>query len=177
VAADTHPSCTGEQLEFEYDEQETDINVKNYETFLTQPAHPSLGPLPPELSSPPVTPRRELRWRSLEQGALSLEGVSYRFRNLLVASSSSAHPSLRRIRVQNTRRILHRCVGYTREEITLSADILYSAIVSHTIPSPREICIVCGEPVQETGKFDCVCGEDGAQTDYLVCTSIDEHRR
>jgi hypothetical protein len=57
-------------------------------------------------------------------------------------------------------RTAHRCPGYNRIEITLTANITRSAIVSHSSPIPHEICPVCKEVVKDTDIFNCICGGD-----------------
>jgi hypothetical protein len=167
--------AAGEQLTLESDEPELGANVKISDTSSRQRDHPSVTPPSREPLEEPsaISPRREFRWRALGRGAMSLEGISQQFRNLLVRSSTTSSlvpPNLQRVRARNTRRMLHRCKGYMREEISLAADISRHAIISHATPNLREICIVCGEAVEETGIFDCYCGEDGARTGYPMST-------
>ena len=64
-------------------------------------------------------------------------------------------------------RTAHRCPGYNRIEITLTANITHSAIISHSSPIPHEICPVCKQVVKDTDVFNCICGGDGE----LMCAS------
>jgi hypothetical protein len=66
-----------------------------------------------------------------------------------------------RRRGRYTGRTAHRCPGYIRIEITLTANITRSAIVSHSSPIPHERCPVCNEVVKDTDVFNCTCGGDG----------------
>ena len=66
-----------------------------------------------------------------------------------------------RRRGRYTGRTAHRCPGYNRIEITLTANITRSAIVSHSSPIPHEICPVCKQVVKDTDVFNCICGGDG----------------
>ena len=96
------------------------------------------------------TPRREVWWK-LDKSAnnRSLESIVRRFENYLdcVWASSAASP-LRRITASPHRWVSHRCAGYLREEITLTADVSRSVVVAHQYPSQSEICTICGELVQ-----------------------------
>ena len=58
-------------------------------------------------------------------------------------------------------RTAHRCPGYNRTEITLTANITCSTIVSHSSPIPHETCPVCKQVVKDTDVFNCICGSDG----------------
>lgn len=90
-------------------------------------------------------PHRELGWNPLDQGNLSL--VAQQFGDFLFVNYSiSSGNLLQRHRASNGWTV-HRCPGYTREEIALSTSVNDSVVISHTTPSPREICIVCGKSV------------------------------
>ncbi|KAJ7597977.1 hypothetical protein C8J56DRAFT_1159715 [Mycena floridula] len=44
--------------------------------------------------------------------------------------------------------VRHRCLGYIRQEVTLSTSVSDSAIISHRTPSLQEICQLCGQSVE-----------------------------
>ncbi|KAJ7627931.1 hypothetical protein DFH06DRAFT_725129 [Mycena polygramma] len=91
--------------------------------------------------SAPVPPRREYVWRTIDRGQLSLASVATQIRSHLELISP-----LNRL-VATDWEITHRCAGYLREEITLATTTIDSAVVSHDVPSPREICPVCKKVV------------------------------
>jgi len=93
--------------------------------------------------------------------AISLHDISCQFQNFLNAHLLSSEPALNRRRGRYTARTAHRCPGYNRIEITLTANITRSAIVSHSSPIPHEICPVCKEVVTDTEVFNCICGGNG----------------
>jgi len=105
--------------------------------------------------------RQELVWRSPTAEAVSLHDISHQFQNFLNAHLLSSEPALNRSRGRYTTRTAHRCPGYNRIEITLTANIACSAIVSYPSPIPHEICPVCKEFVECTDVFNCICGGDG----------------
>ena len=106
--------------------------------------------------------RQELVWKSsTAQAVITLNDISHQFQNFLNAHLSSSEPALNHRRGRYTARTAHRCPGYNRVEITLTADIARSAIVLHSSPIPHEICTVCREVVKDTDIFNCVCGSDG----------------
>jgi len=125
---------------------------------------PSSGRLFPRISPPQVLPsgrRQELVWKSPTAEAVSLNDISRQFQNFLNAYLLSSEPALNHRRGRYTARTSHRCPGYNRIEITLTANITRSAIVSHSSPLPHEICPVCKEVVNCTDVFNCICGGDG----------------
>ncbi|KAF8954179.1 hypothetical protein BDZ97DRAFT_514398 [Flammula alnicola] len=148
----------------------------------------SSGPAP---SSPRPSPRRstqklrpsgrrqELVWKSSTAETVTLNDISRRFQDYLYASRSSSEPALNRRRGRYTARTAHRCPGYNRIEITLTADITRSAIISHPSPIPDEICLVCDGIVKDTDIFNCICGGDDDEFMSTVrCTSCSEwHHR
>ena len=96
------------------------------------------------------TPRREVRWK-LDKSAnnQSLESIVRRFEDYLDCVSASSEDSpLRRITASPQKWVSHRCPGYLREEITLTADVSRSFVVAHQYPSQSEICTICGQLVQ-----------------------------
>lgn len=52
----------------------------------------------------------------------------------------------------------HRCPGYRRIEITLTANMTRSAVVSHSSLIPHEICPVCKKVAKDTDVFNFICG-------------------
>ena len=104
-------------------------------------------------------PRRELIWKHVEQGGVSLAAVSEQYGDLLDVIYPSSGALLQRCLASNKRKSLHRCPGYSRDEIKLTPSIFTNAVISHTTPSLREICTVCGKLVEEGGNFHCVCGQ------------------
>jgi len=106
--------------------------------------------------------RQELVWKyPTAETVVPLNDISHQFQSFLNAYLSSSEPALNHRRGRYTARTAHRCPGYNRVEITLTADVTRSAIVLHSSPIPHEICPVCGEVVKDTEVFNCVCGVDG----------------
>ncbi|KAF8207716.1 hypothetical protein K438DRAFT_343027 [Mycena galopus ATCC 62051] len=103
-----------------------------------------------------VPPRREYVWRTMDRGQQSLGTVASQLTLELDMKLRLARlPRLARSDSENP----HRCVGYAREEITLTTTTLHSAVVAHDTPSPLEICSVCHEVVGHDDAFQCVCGD------------------
>ena len=128
------------------------------------PSSSTSGRPSPRISPQKVLPsgrRQELVWKSPTAEDVSLNDISRQFQNFLNAHLSSSEPALNRRRGRYTVRTAHRCPGYNRIEITLTADITRSAIVSHSSSIPHEICPVCKEVVKCTDVFNCICGGDG----------------
>ena len=128
------------------------------------PSSPTLGGPSSRISPQNLLPsgrRQELVWKSPTAEAVSLNDISHEFQNFLNAYLLSPKPSLHRRRGRYTARTAHRCPGYNRIEITLTANITHSAIVSHSSPIPHEICPVCKKVVKDTDVFNCICGGDG----------------
>jgi hypothetical protein len=115
-------------------------------------------------------PRRELFWRFLERGTQSLEDLSQEFEHFLLVVLPTSTSPLRYIHNHNKPKTAHRCRGYRREEITLTTDILASAVILHGTPAPREICSICGEVVGKADVFQCECGE-GEAIDHSIAFS------
>ena len=105
-------------------------------------------------SNPMEKPRREVWWLDLGATDQSLKSIrrcfSDRLNRSLLSSSNSLLRHIRSPEDGNLRRILHRCPGYLRQEITLTYDLSKSAIVSHTFPGPSERCSICHQLVQYT---------------------------
>ncbi|KAJ6597715.1 hypothetical protein DFH09DRAFT_1399418 [Mycena vulgaris] len=92
------------------------------------------APYIPLDEEPPIQPRREYVWRTIERGhriSHDLDLKLYSVNKFVWSDGRSAH----------------RCAGYIREEVTLAATTGDSAVISHDAPSPLEICAVCHEVV------------------------------
>jgi hypothetical protein len=109
----------------------------------------------PESSQPP---RREVWWDPGATNDQSLKSIWWCFEkrldHFLLSSSSSLLRRIRSPKGNNLTRHLHQCPGYLREEIMLTADVLKSAIVTHTIPNQSELCSICNQLVQYTSNMD-----------------------
>ena len=143
----------------------------------------ALSPLTPGRLSPRVSPqkllpsgrRQELVWKSPTTEDVNLNDISHQFQNFLNAYLLSPASALHRRRGRYTARTAHRCPGYNRIEITLTANITRSAIVSHSSPIPQEICPVCKKVVKDTDIFNCICGGDGERIHAYRFLKV-EHR-
>ncbi|KAJ7862697.1 hypothetical protein B0H13DRAFT_2354546 [Mycena leptocephala] len=100
--------------------------------------------------TPPVPPRREYVWRTIDRGQQSLASVARR-----IALDLDLELSLLNRLVSTMNTSPHRCAGYVREEITLATTTFDSAVVSHDAPSPQEICSMCKEVVGFNEVFQC----------------------
>ncbi|KAJ7581277.1 hypothetical protein C8J56DRAFT_261490 [Mycena floridula] len=70
----------------------------------------------------------------------------------------------------NSTIVAHRCPGYRRDEVTLGTSVLRTAIIQHLTPSPREICPVCKQLVED-GTFNCFCGQgDDGRSSTIQCS-------
>jgi hypothetical protein len=130
------------------------------------PSSPISGTSSPRISPRKLLPsgrRQELVWKSPTAEPVSLNEISHQFQNFLNAYLLSSEPALNRRRGRYMARTAHRCPGYKRIEITLTANITRSAIVSHSSPIPQEICPVCKEVVKCTDVFNCICGGDSGE--------------
>ncbi|EDQ99816.1 uncharacterized protein LACBIDRAFT_334709 [Laccaria bicolor S238N-H82] len=90
--------------------------------------------------------RQELIWKSATGVRVTLDDISLQFQDFLYSHPPSSEPILNRRRGRYMARTSHRCPGYNRIEITLTPDISRSAIVSHSSPTPGEICPVFSTP-------------------------------
>ncbi|KAJ7481977.1 hypothetical protein FB451DRAFT_139611 [Mycena latifolia] len=108
----------------------------------------------PSVRQSPVPPRREYVWRTIERGQQSLATVGSRIALDLDFKLLSVNKF-----AWTDGRSPHRCAGYVREEITLATRMNDSAVVSHDVPSPLEICSVCHEVVGVQEEFRCICGD------------------
>ncbi|KAJ7167910.1 hypothetical protein C8R46DRAFT_1218831 [Mycena filopes] len=105
--------------------------------------------VPPKLS---LRLRREYVWRTeLEEQSLSdiATGMALELEFKLTP--------LTRLRWADPRQA-HRCAGYLREEVTLAVSKARSAIISHDVPGPFEICPICKTSVDSDEEFSCPCG-------------------
>lgn len=105
--------------------------------------------------------RRELVWKADNAQSFLLEDILREFQNYVHGLRSSSEPALHSRRGRYSSRTAHRCPGYNRTEITLTADINRSAIVSHSTPLPHEICQICKQIVKDAEIFNCICGGEG----------------
>ena len=136
-------------------ELDTDNSVENYSRVAetNRAGHSNVAgdvSSSTEVRTSHKTPRREVQWK-LDKSAInrSLECIVRCFEDRLdCVSASSADSPLRRITVSPHKWVSHRCPGYLREEITLTADVSSSVVVAHQYPSQSEICTICGQLVQ-----------------------------
>lgn len=93
-----------------------------------------------------------------EPDTTTLEDVAKQYADFLdLRSANDAEVPLRQLRGKNVHRFHHKCSGYSREEITLTSNILSSAIITHAYPTPNEICLICGVVVSDAELFICHC--------------------
>ncbi|KAJ7269589.1 hypothetical protein C8J57DRAFT_316465, partial [Mycena rebaudengoi] len=119
--------------------------------------------------------RRELIWKSSDKG-VTLAEVSEQAQEFLFYLRTAHTGRIIRHYVSSTKsKSYHRCPGYSREEIILGSQAHSTVIVSHSTPSPREVCTVCGHIVEDGGWFRCGCGkpDDGLEptTNCIGCNS------
>ena len=116
-------------------------NISNSEIGLTTPRAVER----PKSSQPP---RREVRWVNLAANNRSLESIAHHFQDYIDCFLSSSSSTLRRIRaLDDLYPAFHTCPGYLREEITLTAEVSKSAIISHAFADLGERCSFCGKLV------------------------------
>jgi len=167
----TTNNLQGEKIQRAYAD-EFDINVidllenqfKELDLSGRAPSSPTSERPSPQILPQKVLPsghRQELVWKSATERPVTLSDISHQFQIFLNAYLLSSEPALNCRRGRYTGRAAHRCPGYNRIEITLTANITSSAIVSHSSPIPHEICPVCKEVVKGTDVFNCICGGDG----------------
>jgi hypothetical protein len=164
-------SLEGQQIQRayadEFDTNGNDLPENRFEELDSRgldPSSPTSGRRSRRISPRKLLPsghRQELVWKSPTAEAVSLNDISHQFQHFLNAYLLSSEPALNHRRGRYTARTAHRCPGYNRLEITLTANITRSAIVSHSSPIPHEICPVCKEIVKDTDIFNCICGGDG----------------
>ncbi|KAF8814347.1 hypothetical protein BYT27DRAFT_7130055 [Phlegmacium glaucopus] len=123
--------------------------------------------------------RRQLVWKSPGAEAVALSDISYQFQDFLNTHLSSSTSALNHRPGRYTARTPHRCPGYNRIEITLTANITHSAIVSHSSPTPHEICPVCKEVVKDAEILNCLCGsnDDESKPTVQCSTCFEWHHR
>ena len=107
----------------------------------------STTPRPVEQAESSQPPRREVRWVNLDANSQSLESIAHHFQDYIDCFLSSSSSTLRRIRALDDPSAFHTCPGYLREEITLTAEVSKSAIVSHAFADLGERCSFCGDLV------------------------------
>ncbi|KAJ7720059.1 hypothetical protein B0H14DRAFT_3900793 [Mycena olivaceomarginata] len=112
---------------------------------------------------PPVPPRREYVWRTINRGQKSLAAVATR----IALDLEMKMPALNRLTSTDAQNP-HRCAGYIREEITLASTTGESAVVAHDAPSPLEVCAVCREVVGRRESFECICGDPNPGSGHTV---------
>ncbi|KAJ7581270.1 hypothetical protein C8J56DRAFT_261245 [Mycena floridula] len=104
------------------------------------------------------SPRREYAFipdRTI--GSLSLRRISTEYASFLRRINNNVQRLQHKGR-SNSTAVAHRCPGYRRDEVTLGTSVLRTAIIQHLTPSPREICPVCQQLVED-GTFHCSCGQ------------------
>ncbi|KAJ7581301.1 hypothetical protein C8J56DRAFT_262011 [Mycena floridula] len=127
-------------------------------------SHPDLRFSPPEdepiadLQSdcPPTPPRREYAFVP-DRSHQSLGDISTSYARF-VRSITKKIRHFRRKGDGNSTIVAHRCPGYRRDMVTLGTSVLRTAIIQHLTPSPREICPICQQLVED-GTFNCFCGQ------------------
>jgi hypothetical protein len=168
----TRNSFLGQQIQRAYvDEFDTNVDdlpedrFEELDSSSPIPFSPTSGRPSPRRSPRKLLPngrRQELVWKyPTTEAIVTLNDISHQFQNFLNAYLSSSDLPLNHRRGRYMARTAHRCPGYNRVEITLTADVTRSAIVLHSSPIPHEICPVCGEVVKDTEIFNCICGGDG----------------
>ncbi|PBK83267.1 hypothetical protein ARMGADRAFT_1038057 [Armillaria gallica] len=116
----------------------------------------------------PERPRREVKWRTLllSDGIITLKQLRQQYRNALISSTPLNYAT----RSTSDHRVLHRCRGYQREEVTFTASVVNCKVITSMTPFLHELCSICGEYVEE-GLFDCICGQaDNGVTPTFRCT-------
>ena len=110
-------------------------------------------PRPVERPQSSRPPRREVRWVHLGTNSQSLESIAHNFQDYIDCFLSSSSSTLRRVRALDEPPF-HTCPGYLREEITLTAEVSKSAIVSHASADLWERCSFCGQLVDNGFERD-----------------------
>lgn len=109
----------------------------------------------------PERPRQEVKWRMLllSDGIITLKQLRQQYRNALISSTPLNYAT----RSTSDHRVLHRCRGYQREEVTFTASVVNCKVITSMTPFLHELCSICGEYVKE-GLFDCICGQGTLQS-------------
>ncbi|KDR80448.1 hypothetical protein GALMADRAFT_1200770 [Galerina marginata CBS 339.88] len=170
----------------EFDDDVDDLPENRFEEFdddsplSTAPASSSATTTrpPPRSHQCPSGRRQELTWKPLEADTSTLKDISRQLQSFLNFHRSTSEPILSRRRGRYRVRTSHRCPGYSRIEVTLTTDILRSAIVSYSSPTPGEICPVCKEVVEEE-ILSCLCGnfDDETMPTVRCSTCFEWHHR
>ncbi|KAJ7581299.1 hypothetical protein C8J56DRAFT_959672 [Mycena floridula] len=101
-------------------------------------------------------------------GSLSLRRISTEYASFLRRTNNNVQRLQHKGR-SSSRAVPHRCPGYRRDEVTLGTSVLRTAIIQHMTPSPREICPVCKQLVED-GMFYCSCGQgDDGMSPTIQC--------
>ncbi|KAF5364976.1 hypothetical protein D9758_008177 [Tetrapyrgos nigripes] len=110
-----------------------------------------------EVSSAPSNPRRELVWKVSRRRLSTVALVAQQYQNnlnrLRILGPLSLTLRYFETRLGERSNFRHRCPGYRKEEIKLTANIKEVAIINHSPPSNSEICLVCGEAVNEEDEL------------------------
>ncbi|KAK0495210.1 hypothetical protein EDD18DRAFT_266364 [Armillaria luteobubalina] len=109
------------------------------------------------LDANPSRSRREIMWQGIGGNDITLEDISYQFKTAVSSLSFSLFPLEHIARTGRGYRIMHRCPGYQREEVTLRPVLSDCKVITHTTPL-HEKCLICGKDVEE-GEFNCKCGQ------------------
>ncbi|KAJ7581279.1 hypothetical protein C8J56DRAFT_261575 [Mycena floridula] len=119
--------------------------------------------------SPLTPPRREYAFVP-DRGHQSLREISTSYARFMRSIIAKRIRHLRRKGQRKSTIVAHRCPGYRRDEVTLSTSVLRTAIIQHLTPSPREICPICQQLVED-GTFNCFCGQgDDGISSTIECS-------
>ncbi|KAK0469966.1 uncharacterized protein EV420DRAFT_82304 [Desarmillaria tabescens] len=100
-------------------------------------------------------PRREIIWVSLTDDTITLKDVSRQYKDILESFPFSPFYLEPEMRTAGVYRLVHRCQGYRREEVTFKPAISDCKVVMYVTPALHEKCVVCGRDVE---VFRCICG-------------------
>ncbi|KAK0458504.1 uncharacterized protein EV420DRAFT_1542649, partial [Desarmillaria tabescens] len=99
-----------------------------------------------------IKPRRELFWQSASRYDTSVHEISQQYGSFVCLKTFC--PPVRRVYTSRRPTEHHKCKGYMREELTLTPVILENKVVVHPLPCINEICIICGERIEELSTFE-----------------------
>ncbi|SJK99991.1 uncharacterized protein ARMOST_03302 [Armillaria ostoyae] len=107
-------------------------------------------------------PRREITWENLTDITVTLKDVSRQYQDILESLTFVPFHLEPEMRTAGVYRLVHRCQGYRREEVTLKPIIVDCKVITYVTPALHEKCSICGRDVEE-GVFNCICGrpDDG----------------
>ncbi len=90
------------------------------------------------LDAHPKRPRCEIKWKmlSLSDGTITLKHLWQQYRNALISSTPLNYAT----RSTSDNRVLHRCRGYRREEVTFTASVMKCKVITSTTPFLHELC-------------------------------------